>query len=483
MADSAPTVLALQPDSAWVVILVVSAVSVPVVAALRRIIDRPGGHASALLVGLPLFLPLIAALLYGHPLLPEVAVLRPAVAALEPSGSDLGHLMLMRGRSAHLLIPYVVASSTGWLLLAAVGLSSVMVVRRLLGAAALRRLMASCRPLGPDDRALQDMVERLAREAGMKAAPVVQLLPGDARGSFTAGGRILVSVEVLNALEGSELEAVFAHEIAHVAVHDAGTLCVGGLLRDLAVWNPFAHIAFRRLRLDREVEADRRAAALTGKPLAVASSLLKMCELLGSGPQPEPAMAVGFWSRRSRLSRRVSSLLALADGRITAAPVSGLPFLAAAALAAVLALEVGARITQQSGALALVWGAPGSVKTRVWTPELDPWRVARETRDGRIGVLNRSKRTLDQPLPPQALVASLRAAPTVEERHLARWMRAMSRAIAGEGTPLSITQASGFRAQPLFPESAGFLGVYSVEPVALDPRPIRTQPERPEAQQ
>ena len=77
-----PTILALQADSAWFVIVAVSLVTLPVVLLLRRLIDRPGGLASGILLSLPLALPLVAAVLYGHPVLPEIAVLRPALQAV-----------------------------------------------------------------------------------------------------------------------------------------------------------------------------------------------------------------------------------------------------------------------------------------------------------------------------------------------------------------------------------------------------------------
>jgi hypothetical protein len=179
--------------------------------------------------------------------------------------------------------------------------------------------------------------------------------------------------------------------------------------------------------------------------------------------------APGFWPGRSRLSRRVSSLLAFADGRTPPAPVNGPPFVAAAALAAALALLAGGAITQRSGAaLAVMWGPAVSSSPRVWTPEPDPRRISRETRDGRALVTNRPKRKLDQPLPPQALAASLRAAPAVEAGDLGSWVHALSQ-VARRGASLNLSGRSGYRARPLFDGSIGFVDVYRVERVALSP--------------
>ena len=127
------------------------------------------------------------------------------------------------------------------------------------------------------------MVAMLAGAAKAKRVPAVLVLPGWACGAFAVGGRrsrILISRSLLEALDDDELEAVLAHEVAHVAAKDMRVLALAGLLRDMTAWNPFSHVALRRLLRDRELEADRLAASITGKPLAVASSLIKMCDLL-----------------------------------------------------------------------------------------------------------------------------------------------------------------------------------------------------------
>ena len=113
-----------------------------------------------------------------------------------------------------------------------------------------------------------------------------------------------------------------------------------GVLRDAVGWNPIAHFAFRWLLTDRELEADRRAAVLTGRPLAVASGLLKMCDLVGRRPRLRHRVAVGFLRPGGRITRRVSHLIALADGTTVAGPDGRIPYLVAGLLVAVLGLQV-----------------------------------------------------------------------------------------------------------------------------------------------
>ena len=80
MDSAAPTIVAVQTDSAWVVILAVSAATLLAVMLVRRLIHHPGGIASGLLLCLPLALPLIAAVSFDHAALPVVAILDDAGA-------------------------------------------------------------------------------------------------------------------------------------------------------------------------------------------------------------------------------------------------------------------------------------------------------------------------------------------------------------------------------------------------------------------
>ncbi len=49
MISAAPTIVTIETNSAWVVIVAVSLVTFPIALFLRRLIDRPGALASSLL--------------------------------------------------------------------------------------------------------------------------------------------------------------------------------------------------------------------------------------------------------------------------------------------------------------------------------------------------------------------------------------------------------------------------------------------------
>jgi Zn-dependent protease with chaperone function len=478
VTSAAPTILSVQADSAWAVILTVSLVALPAVLLLRRLINRPGGLASGLLLSLPLVLPLVAALMFGHPLLPEIAVLRPAVnAVVDGSGGGLDHLVLLRDSSGRFVIPYALAASTGPWLVALGGLiSSMMLLRRALGCLAMRRVIRRCSPVDDARRSsVAGMTSQLSRSMGLSLAPQVLLLPEGTAGTFAVSGqRVLISRDLLDCLDDSELEATLAHELAHLKARDVLVVGIAGFLRDVVAWNPVAHLALRKLTMDRELEADRRAAAVTGQPLAVASSLLKVCELMRGRGVLRPVAALGFGPAKGRVSRRVSNMLELADGGAAPEPAGSLPFAVAATLAAVLALQVGAQLADRGeAALAFVWGTPTADKTLVWTPRADVWDLKERTVTGQDQDrrANQSgKRGSDRSLPPRAALAYLQAAPAVAESNLDSWVTAVMRAARkGIGPRVGgLETRQGWRAQPLIADGdMGPFGVYRVEQLEL----------------
>lgn len=165
----------------------------------------------------------------------------------------------------------------------------------------------------------EDLLQRLCMRADM---PVPELVvEGHAVASaWTSGGRIHVTTALLRLLDDAEVEAVLAHELAHLARRDAAAMEIcsapsrvlltfagfvtprllrwtGGLLKagDLgfglaiclwlvaALGIPPAWVVGWASRLSvlgmsraREFAADASAATLTGRPSALASALMKL---------------------------------------------------------------------------------------------------------------------------------------------------------------------------------------------------------------
>ncbi|MFZ4577796.1 MAG: M48 family metalloprotease [Myxococcota bacterium] len=94
---------------------------------------------------------------------------------------------------------------------------------------------------------------------------------------------LLVSRKLLNTLDDDELAAVVAHELAHAATGGSLELLAMWLLRALQAMSPAALVAFRHLVEVREETCDALAARVTGRPAALASALLSVHDLAGSG--------------------------------------------------------------------------------------------------------------------------------------------------------------------------------------------------------
>ena len=433
MISAAPTIVTIEANSAWVVILVVSLVTFPVALLLRRMIDKPGALSSSLLLGLPLGLPLVAAAFFQKSVLPEVSVLRPLDAELFHSPDwNLLHLLFVPDGQGRGLVPYVLSGAPGrWLLLLGVGFSSFMLVRRLVGTLALRRLIGRSEQADPVEEApLIRRVKAFSVAAKLNHTPVVMFLPPEVPGAFVTGTgrrtRILLSQSLRAELTEDEMDGILAHEIAHVAAQDVRVMVVGGLLRDVVAWNPVAHLALRRLVAQREFEADGCAASLTGKPLAVASSLVKMCELMKLHSRLHPQAGLAFLRRGAPLSRRVAHLLALADGPIATSSGSRLPYIAAACLAAVMGLQVGAQVAQQAD-FAIVWGAADTERIPLWSQDRNI--QTQKVRNAK-GAVAKKAQTKGRPVSaktfPTARYPVFGDGYALRERDFRPWMRAMS---------------------------------------------------------
>jgi heat shock protein HtpX len=164
------------------------------------------------------------------------------------------------------------------------------------------------------------LLERLCMRADMPV-PALELDPTRVPIAWTAGGRIHLSEPLLRSLDRAELEAVLAHELAHLAHRDAAvmdlvtapsrlllgivTTCLRpgrvmevslterlGLLMFALVYVPPAFVLGWGSRLlglglsrAREHSADAAAASLTGRPSALASALLKLDAALPKIPR------------------------------------------------------------------------------------------------------------------------------------------------------------------------------------------------------
>ncbi|MEE8372602.1 MAG: M56 family metallopeptidase [Dehalococcoidia bacterium] len=94
-------------------------------------------------------------------------------------------------------------------------------------------------------------------------------------GGLGAGRYVLLSSWMVSNLDEEEMEAVLAHEMAHIGHRDQLMVWLGLLLRNTAFYLPASRKAWSRLLVHTEVARDRQAVEMTGRPLVLASALLK----------------------------------------------------------------------------------------------------------------------------------------------------------------------------------------------------------------
>ncbi len=115
---------------------------------------------------------------------------------------------------------------------------------------------------------------------------------------------ILVPASALTGLAPHQMEAVLAHELAHIRRHDYLVNLLQSVVETLFFYHPAVWYLSRRVRLERENCCDDDAVAVVGDPVTYAGALTDL-EMLRQGA-PALAMAANGGS----LLRRVERLLA-----------------------------------------------------------------------------------------------------------------------------------------------------------------------------
>jgi len=213
------------------------------------------------------FIPVVAALAaltvsLRSPQLPMLMVPTSSGAVL-PIPVEYGYLDF-----APMAVPLLMGI---WLLIA-----SALIGRRLFRYLNFTRLRRSM-PTDNVPAVLRALVRSTADRLSIAPPPVI--VTDDCRGgAYVAGLRnpcLVLSGALLKQFDEDELAAVVAHELSHIARHDLLTACAVGILKDLLFFVPGRSWADRSLHRERERAADERAVAITEKPAALASSMLK----------------------------------------------------------------------------------------------------------------------------------------------------------------------------------------------------------------
>lgn len=204
-----------------------------------------------------------------------------------------------------------------------------------------RRLLTCEAPQHGRQREARELLRSLSRRAGI-AVPKLQVTARSVGAAVTGTRRprVVLSSHLLDTLDHDQLEAVLAHEVAHICRRD---VLVKWLVRAFAVtfaWLPTSWAIPRLLDREREKACDDLAVMWTGRPLALAEALIFIWRF------HEPGLAGGVSVVAGPLEERVTRLLH--DGRATQAQQRWAPVILALVLALVLGL-VGAAEVQAHG--------------------------------------------------------------------------------------------------------------------------------------
>lgn len=172
---------------------------------------------------------------------------------------------------------------------------------------------------------LHNIVSNVSQQAGIPK-PTVAVTETKMPNAFATGrsqssSAVCVTQGLMERLDSDELEAVIAHEVAHIKNRDVVVMTIAGLLSAVTGFivryaflfgggrrngNIFLVLAvsivtyilsfllIRALSRYREFSADRGAAAITGKPSALASSLRKIDKSMKSTPKEDMRTAQGI---------------------------------------------------------------------------------------------------------------------------------------------------------------------------------------------
>lgn len=214
---------------------------------------------------------------------------------------------------------------------------------------------------------------------------------------------ILLPVGFANQLTPAEVEAVLAHELAHIARRDWFFNLIQAFIETIFYYHPAVWWISAVIRRERENACDDLALAATGNPLAFARALVQVQELA----KPAPALALAMsGNRRRTLLERVRRILNQAPQqqhqvmeKITATVVL-LALLTLVGLRANSVPSIEAAFAQLTELPSAIFGGPAEdnqmqgdtipkpKSSRKITQEDESGRIEAEYQDGKLSRLN-----------------------------------------------------------------------------------------------
>jgi len=215
-----------------------------------------------------------------------------AIAAREDGSTESLHVRI---RSA--LRPWLSVFVAGWL----VG-ACLFALRPVLSCWTVWRLRQH--GVAPVSETIVAAFERASRQAGLKRTVAI-LESSLAKVPMVIGHLrpvILLPISVASGLRTSQLEAIFAHELAHIRRHDYLVNIVQTMIETVFFYHPAVWWLSSRIRIERENCCDDAAIAVTASRVAYGRALLALEDLRGASP----VLALG--SHGGSLANRIRRL-------------------------------------------------------------------------------------------------------------------------------------------------------------------------------
>jgi len=157
------------------------------------------------------------------------------------------------------------------------------------------------------DAKWQAYVSGLAADCGISRKITLRVAP-DLSGPLTVGWwrpLVLVPAALLTQIPPDLLEALLAHEVAHIKRVDYLVNLLQGVVEALLFYHPVVWWLSRRIRIERELVADNLAAMLIQEPRRLALALERLGMLQAASAMDPP---IAQWARGGRLLDRIKWL-------------------------------------------------------------------------------------------------------------------------------------------------------------------------------
>jgi beta-lactamase regulating signal transducer with metallopeptidase domain len=198
---------------------------------------------------------------------------------------------------------------------------------------------------------------------------------------------ILVPACALAGLSAAQLEAIIAHELAHVRRHDYLVNLLQSFVEALLFYHPAVWYVSRRARAEREHACDDLAVEATGDVLVYARALAELEQLRR---RPSQVSRLALAASGGSLVNRIQRLLKLQPAHATSRAPAAAAVVAALALAFALAGAHGAVASRGAGAAGRARGAKPNANaqrrvavTFVTLPMVHTWHQPRAEQDMR----------------------------------------------------------------------------------------------------